>query len=119
NTAGPSRPTAAARAAGRRISRERSGVPASAGQTDRAFLEQPGLLGLGAQVPVRARADLLDDEAGRQRAEVAAFLQAAAGRVAEQEACRVEVAGAGRVDQLVDLDRLDLDRLVAAHDDRA
>ena len=40
-------------------------------------------------------------------------------RVAVEEARRIEVAGAGRVDQLVDGDRLDGDRLVAADDDRA
>ena len=62
----------------------------------------------------RPRADLLDDQAGGQRAELAAILQARARRVAEQEAGGVEVAGAGRVDQFLDLDRLDDDGLVAA-----
>ena len=74
----------------------------------------PACSGLLAQVLARARADLLDDETGGERAEVAAICEVAAAGVAIEEAGGVEVAGAGRVDQLLDLDRLDGDRLVAA-----
>src|SRR6185312_2612501 len=82
-------------------------------------LQQPYLHGLLAQIPAWARADLLDDDAGRERAEPPAIRQVAPGRVAEQETRGVKVAGARRVDQPLDLDRRHGVHLVSRHHDGA
>src|SRR5688572_12971223 len=57
----------------------------------------------GFQRDQRARADMADDLRGRDAADARAFRQRLAARVAIEEARRVEIAGTGGVDHLLDL----------------
>ena len=69
---------------------------------ERALNRQPALLRQFLQRHLRPRADVLDHFGGRERAELAALLVRQIAREAVQEAGREEIAGAGRVDQLLD-----------------
>src|SRR4051794_41151095 len=64
------------------------------------------------------RAGVADHRRGGDRAELARTVEGHALRVAEQEAGRVEVAGAGGVDHPLDRVGRDLVLVVAGHDHR-
>jgi hypothetical protein len=77
---------------------------------------------LSGEIPERGdrpRADMGNHLGGGERAEPRALRKVVAARKPEQEPRRVEVAGAGRVDQFLDRDRIDRDRLVTLEHDRA
>ena len=52
-------------------------------------------------------------------AEPAAIAELEAVRIAEEEARSVEIAGAGRIDDVVDLERFHRDAAASGQDDRA
>src|SRR6476620_362349 len=85
--------------------------PARSGQRQSAFRGELSEVGDG------ARADMLDDLSRRQRAETRAGLVIAAANEAGQEAGGKEVAGAGRVDKIVDRRGRHRARPVVADDD--
>src|SRR5690606_34961520 len=66
-------------------------------QVPRLALKQPGCLGLVPQIVARTRADLLDDQPGGERTEIAAALEVQALRVTVEEAGGIKVARAGGV----------------------
>ena len=66
---------------------------------------------------LRPWSDLLDHKAGGEAAELAADIERLAIGIAMQEACRVEIAGAGGVDHLFDVDGVDVMALITADND--
>src|SRR4051812_34532421 len=81
----------------------KSGAPIQARPLNKAYLLSCFLERLH-----RPRADLLDDDAGCKAAELAAILERASLRIAEEETGGEEIAGTGRIDNFADLDCIDV-----------
>ena len=77
-------------------------------------LDQAGGFGHFRQIGLRPCADVGDDLSGSQRAEAGASCHVLAGGEAIQEAGGIEIAGAGRVDNLIHLCGFDHVHFVAS-----